>query len=86
MNVIMTESGRFVEVQGTAEKEPFSRKQLDQLLELAENGLGKIFEIQRKIVNDNADKAGTDNKPAAKRTKPGKELGSLGDVLGSVKL
>lgn len=47
MNVVMTESGKFVEVQGTAEGAPFSRRQLDGLLELAEHGLKQIFELQR---------------------------------------
>ncbi len=35
MNVVMTESGKFVEVQGTAEGDPFNRKTLDELLDLA---------------------------------------------------
>ncbi len=49
MNVVMTESGKFVEIQGTAEGAPFDRKQLDELLQLAEHGLKQIFEIQRQI-------------------------------------
>ena len=39
MNVVMTGDGRFVEVQGTAEGEPFDRDLLDQLLDLADEGL-----------------------------------------------
>ncbi len=39
MNVVMTESGKLVEIQGTAEKEPFSREELDQLLDLATGGI-----------------------------------------------
>ena len=38
MNIVMTGKGKFVEVQGTAEEEAFSRKELDQLLELGEKG------------------------------------------------
>src|SRR5690606_1253207 len=38
MNVVMTESGRFIEVQGTAEGVPFSRPELDRLLDLAQGG------------------------------------------------
>lgn len=50
MNVIMTESGKLVEVQGTAEGEPFSRAQLNELLDLAEVGLKQIFVKQREIL------------------------------------
>jgi ribonuclease PH len=46
MNVVMTGDGRFVEVQGTAEGEPFERTELDLLLALAEQGLGRIRELQ----------------------------------------
>lgn len=49
-NVVMTASGKFVEVQGTAEKEPFSRKQLDDLLKLAEAGIGQILRAQEKAL------------------------------------
>ncbi len=47
MNVVMTGSGRFVEVQGTAEHEPFDRGELDQLLDLAVRGIAQIHEAQR---------------------------------------
>jgi ribonuclease PH len=47
MNVVMTGAGRFVEVQGTAEGNPFTRSELDELLALAEKGITEIFEIQR---------------------------------------
>lgn len=50
MNVVMTESGKFVEIQGTAERDPFDRKQLNTLLELAEHGLKQMFEIQHRII------------------------------------
>jgi ribonuclease PH len=46
----MTGAGRFVEVQGTAEGNPFSRAELDELLGLAEKGITEIFEIQRAIL------------------------------------
>ncbi len=52
MNVIMTESGHLVEVQGTAEHAPFDRKQLNTLLDLAESGLKKIFTLQRNILEN----------------------------------
>lgn len=50
MNVVMTGSGRFIEVQGTAEGIPFSRAELDELLALAEGGIGEVFELQRTLI------------------------------------
>ncbi len=52
MNVIMTESGRFIEVQGTAEGEPFSRDDLDTFLELGEKGIKDIIRIQKESLRD----------------------------------
>src|SRR6202022_945476 len=50
MNVVMTSSGRFIEVQGTAEGMPFPRGELDELLALAEDGIQQNFELQRELV------------------------------------
>jgi ribonuclease PH len=50
MNVVMTGSGRFVEVQGTAEGAPFSRDELDSLLGLAAGGIGALVEAQRAVL------------------------------------
>ena len=47
MNVVMTGSGGMVEVQGTAEGTPFSRLQLEQLLDLAQNGIARLVQAQR---------------------------------------
>ncbi|MEJ5254407.1 MAG: ribonuclease PH [Acidimicrobiales bacterium] len=47
MNVVMTGSGRYIEVQGTAEGLPFSRGELDELLALAERGIAEIVQRQR---------------------------------------
>ena len=49
-NVVMTESGKFVELQGTAEKEPFSRSELDELLKLAEKGIHQVIRAQMKAL------------------------------------
>jgi ribonuclease PH len=46
MNVFMTDAGRFVEVQGTAEAAPFDRRDLDTLLSLAEGGIRRLFDLQ----------------------------------------
>ncbi len=51
MNIVCTGAGKFIEIQGTAEREPFSREQMDQLLVLAEKGIGELFEVQRKILS-----------------------------------
>ncbi len=50
MNVVMTGSGRFVEVQGTAEGEPFARAELDALLDLAGRGIGELVAEQRRAL------------------------------------
>lgn len=50
MNIVMCGDGRLVEVQGTAEDEPFTRAQLDQMLVLAEAGIGEIIELQREMI------------------------------------
>jgi len=50
MNVVMTGSGRFIEVQGTAEGAPFSRGELDDLLGLAETGIGALLALQQDLV------------------------------------
>lgn len=47
MNVFMTDQGRFVEVQGTAEASPFDRRELDLLLTLAEGGIRRLFTLQK---------------------------------------
>lgn len=48
MNVVMLESGGMVEVQGTGEQGTFSRQELDKLLDLATDGIGRLFEMQRE--------------------------------------
>jgi ribonuclease PH len=50
MNVVMTGTGRFVEVQGTAEGVPFSRSELDDLLGLAEHGIASILDAQADLL------------------------------------
>ena len=47
LNVVMTGDGRFVEIQGTAEREPFDDAQFDALRALAKKGIGKILAAQR---------------------------------------
>ncbi|HUF33019.1 MAG TPA: ribonuclease PH [Acidimicrobiales bacterium] len=50
MNVVMTASGRFIEVQGTAEGVAFTREELDSLLGLATDGITEILQLQEKVL------------------------------------
>lgn len=50
MNVVMSGRGLFIEVQGTAEKAPFTRDELDQLLDLASKGISELHALQREAV------------------------------------
>jgi len=50
MNVIMTGSGGMVEVQGTAEGEPFSRAEMNTLLDMAEKGIGELIAVQKQTL------------------------------------
>jgi ribonuclease PH len=50
MNVVMTGSGRFIEVQGTAEGLPFTRGELDELVDLAQRGIEQLVELQQKLL------------------------------------
>jgi ribonuclease PH len=50
MNVVMSGRGLFIEVQGTAEKAPFTRDELDQLLDLATKGISELHALQREAV------------------------------------
>jgi ribonuclease PH len=51
MNVVMTGDGRLIEVQATAERDPFSRETLDELLELADAGIAAIGDVQDKATS-----------------------------------
>jgi ribonuclease PH len=53
MNVVMTGSGRLIEVQGTAEHQPFTRQELDQLLDFATRGVQQLIAQQRQLIGDN---------------------------------
>ena len=50
MNVVMTGSGRFVEVQGTGEEATFSEEELSAMLDLARGGIGDLTALQRKAL------------------------------------
>jgi ribonuclease PH len=56
MNVVMTGTGQFVEVQGTAEQVPFGRDRLQDLLGLAEQGIRRLVSLQRQAVDDRGER------------------------------
>lgn len=52
MNVVMTSRNEFIEIQGTAERKPFSQERMNDLLELAKGGIAKLITIQRNLLGD----------------------------------
>ena len=52
MNIVMTGAGKFIEVQGTAETNPFGSDHLQEMLGLAESGIQKIIEIQKEVLGE----------------------------------
>ncbi|WP_025717534.1 ribonuclease PH [Paenibacillus sp. 1-18] len=58
MNLVMTGSGKYVELQGTGEESPFDRNELDQLLSLGEQGILQMIERQKEVLGPIADKIG----------------------------
>ena len=50
-NVVMTDAGEFVEVQGTAEGAPFPKRALDDVLSIAESGIRRLFDIQKATID-----------------------------------
>ncbi len=52
MNIVMVGKGEFIEIQGTAERMPFDKKQMDKLLELAKKGIDDLIDKQRSLLKD----------------------------------
>jgi ribonuclease PH len=50
MNVVCTGDGRFIELQGTAEREPFSRAQMDELVDLGTRGIEALVAVQKNVI------------------------------------
>lgn len=57
MNIVMTDKGEFIEIQGTGEESPFNKAQLQEMMGLAEKGIKELIEIQKQSLGD-IDKAG----------------------------
>lgn len=58
MNVIMTDKGQFVEIQGTGEERPFTKDEMARMMELAENGINRLIDLQREALGDGAKRIG----------------------------
>ncbi|MGD0336866.1 MAG: ribonuclease PH [Candidatus Omnitrophota bacterium] len=52
MNIVMTGSGDFIEIQGTSERKVFNKKQMDELLDLAKKGISDLVELQRSLLKN----------------------------------
>jgi ribonuclease PH len=52
MNIVMTGSGKFIEVQGTAETEPFDRKRLQEMMDYADTGIREIISVQKGVLGE----------------------------------
>jgi ribonuclease PH len=50
MNFVMTGSGKFIEVQGTAESAPFTKKQMERMAEIAHQGIKELLQAQKKVI------------------------------------
>ncbi|MDZ4907306.1 ribonuclease PH, partial [Clostridium perfringens] len=62
MNVIATDEGEFIEIQGTGEESPFSRSDLNELLDLAQKGIKQMVQIQKESLKMDALWIGTGGK------------------------
>lgn len=58
MNLVMTEDGRFVEIQGTGEDSPFSKDEMKKMLEMGERGILQLIQVQKESLKEVADKIG----------------------------
>jgi ribonuclease PH len=61
MNLVMTDKGEFIEIQGTGEESPFNREQLQELMRLGEKGVNDLIEAQKQALGEIADKVGMNN-------------------------
>ena len=61
MNIIMTGDGRFIELQGTAEESPFSKNELDQMIEFGTSGIGDLVQLQNQLIDEGLDEVSIGN-------------------------
>jgi ribonuclease PH len=58
MNLVMTDRGEFIEIQGTGEESPFSSSQLQELMKLGEKGINDLIEAQKQSLGEISSKVG----------------------------
>lgn len=58
MNLIMTEAGQFVEIQGTGEQSPFTRNDMNSLIDLGEKGIRELISLQKEVLGDGCRRIG----------------------------
>lgn len=58
MNIVMTDNGQFVEIQGTGEDSPFSKEEMQKMLEIGENGIKQLIQIQKEALFELSKKIG----------------------------
>ena len=51
MNVVMTDTGKLIEVQGTAEEEPFSFEEMQAMMQLSKDAINELFDLQKSALN-----------------------------------
>lgn len=61
MNLVMTDNGEFIEIQGTGEESPFSKEKLSEMMELGEKGIKDLIELQKQCLGEIAGKVGMKN-------------------------
>jgi ribonuclease PH len=61
MNLVMTDRGEFIEIQGTGEESPFSKEQLSKMMNLGEKGIKDLIEVQKQSLGEIAGKVGMNN-------------------------
>jgi ribonuclease PH len=61
MNLVMTDKGEFIEIQGTGEESPFNKTQLQELMGLGEKGVNDLIEAQKQSLGEIAGKVGMIN-------------------------
>lgn len=58
MNIVMTDSGQYIEIQGTGEQRPFSKEEMDKLLELGRKGIMELTALQKEVLQEAGMKIG----------------------------
>jgi ribonuclease PH/non-canonical purine NTP pyrophosphatase (RdgB/HAM1 family) len=86
MNIVMTGRGELVEIQGTAEKKPFGRDQLDEFLELAERGIKRLIARQRESLGEVAARIGSFPRRLLLATHNEGKVSELKEMLSSLPL